>query len=342
MAATKPNSPSYDSIVRDVKAGNLVPIYYLMGEEDYYIDRISDFIVNTVLRDEERDFNLDILYGAETTSNQVIQFAQGLPMMASHRVVVVREAQALKDRENLASYLEHYNPSTVLVMCHKHGKLDARRGLAKAVQKVGILYESKRLPDYQLAGFVSSYLGRRKLDCEPAAAQMLAEYVGSDLNRLSSEIDKLVLAMPQGALCITPALVEEQTGISKDYNNFELQNALAARDVLKANRIVKYFDKNPRSFELPLTLASLFPFFSDVMQAYYAPSKDENSVATWLGKSPWQVRQAILPALKNYKATKVMQILSEIRRTDAKGKGVGECRTSPGALLCELVYFILH
>ncbi|MBQ0049366.1 MAG: DNA polymerase III subunit delta [Bacteroidales bacterium] len=342
MAAAKQSGTSYDMIIRDVKAGNFVPIYYLMGEEDYYIDRISDFIVNTVLREDERDFNLDILYGAETSANQVIQFAQGLPMMAKHRVVLVREAQALNDRENLVSYLEHYNPSTVLIICHKHGKLDARRGLAKSVQKLGVLFESKRLMDYQLAGFVSTYLSKRKVDCEPAAAQMLAEYVGSDLNRLASEMDKLLLAMPQGALCVTPALVEEQTGVSKDYNNFELQNALAARDVLKANKIVKYFNKNPRSFALPLTLASLFPFFSDVLQAYYAPAKDENSIASWLGKSPWQVRQAILPAMKNYKATKVMQILAEIRRTDAKGKGVGSCHASPGDLLCELVYFILH
>lgn len=340
--AAKAAGPSYEEIIRDVRAGNLSPIYYLMGEEDYYIDRLSDFIVKSVLKEEERDFNIDVIYGGETNANQVILFAQGLPMMAKYRVVLLREAQNMNDRENLASYLAHYNPSTVLVVCHKHGKLDARKELAKEVKRVGVLFESKRLADYQLPGFVTSYFKRNSMDCEAAAAQMLSEYVGSDLNRLSSEMDKLLLATPQGTTRVTPALVEEQTGISKDYNNFELQNALAARDVLKANRIVKYYDSNPRSFALPLTLASLFGFFSDVMQSYYAPSRDEASVAAWLGKSTWQIRQAILPASQRYKAVKVMQILAEIRRTDARGKGVGGDRTSPGDLLRELVFFILH
>ncbi|MCQ2223313.1 MAG: DNA polymerase III subunit delta [Bacteroidaceae bacterium] len=342
MAAKQASGPSYEEIVRDVRAGNLCPIYYLMGEEDYYIDRISEFIVQTVLREEERDFNLDVLYGAETNANHVIQFAQSLPVMAEHRVVLLREAQAMNDREQLASYLNHYNPSTVLVVCHKHGKLDARRELAKEVKRVGVLFESKRLADYQLPGFVTSYLKRKGVDCEPAAAQMLAEYVGSDLNRLSSEMDKLLLAMPEGGVRVSPALVEEQTGISKEYNNFELQNALAARDLLKVGRIVKYFNTNPRSFALQPTLVSLFGFFADLMLSYYAPASDESSVANWLGKSTWQVRQAIMPARKNYTATKVMQILAEIRQTDGKGKGVGGCRTAPGDLLQELVFFILH
>jgi len=340
--AVKQNGPAYEEIIRDVRAGNLAPIYYLMGDEDYYIDHLSDFIVNTVLREEERDFNLDVVYGGETSANQVIQYAQGLPMMAEHRVVLLREAQAMGDRENLASYLAHYNPSTVLVVCHKHGKLDARRELAKKVKEVGVLFESKRLADYQLPGFVTSYFKRKGMDCEPAAAQMLSEYVGSDLNRLSSEMDKLLLASSEGTTRVTPALIEEQTGISKDYNNFELQNALAARDVVKVEQIVKYYNSNPRSFALPLTLSSLFGFFSDVMMSYYAPAPDEASVATWLGKSSWQIRQAIMPARQNYKAMKVMQIIAEIRSTDAKGKGVGGCRTAPGDLLQELIFFILN
>lgn len=340
--AAKQTGPSYEEIIRDVKAGNFAPIYYLMGDEDYYIDRMSDYIVSMALRSDEKDFNYDLLYGGDVTANQVIQYAQGLPMMAERRVVMVREAQNMSDKEQLASYLSHYNPSTILIMCHKHGKLDARRELAKEVKKVGVLFESKRLADYQLSGFVSGYFKRKGIECEPAAAQMLSEYVGSDLNRLSSEMDKLILSMPQGVMRVVSSMVEEQTGVSKDYNNFELQNALAARDVLKANRIVKYFNSNPRSFALPLTLASLFGFFSDLMLAHYAPSKDEQSVATALGKSTWQVRQAIMPGLRNYTARKVMDILAELRITDGKSKGVGGCRTTPGDLLCELVFFILH
>lgn len=340
--AKQTTGPTYEEIVRDIKAGNFKPIYYLMGDEDYYIDRLSQMIVDKALKEDERDFNLDLLYGGETNANQVIQYAQGLPMMADHRVVLLREAQQMDDRENLASYAQHVNPTTILVVCHKHGKLDARRQLAQEVKKIGVLFESKRLYDSQLPGFVTSYLKSQKMDIEPMASQMLCEFVGSDLSRLSSEMDKLLLATPVGETRITAALVEEQTGMSKDFNSFELQNALAVRDVLKANRIVNYFNSNPRSFALPPTLSSLFGFFSDVMQAYYAPSRDENGIATWLGKSPWQIRQAILPAMQKYSGNKVIQILSEIRRTDAKSKGVGGCRTAPGDLLQELVFFILH
>lgn len=340
--AAKQTGPSYEDIIRDVKAGNYAPIYYLMGDEDYYIDRMSEYIKDCILRPEERDFNLDLVYGSDVTANQVIQYAQGLPMMAKHRVVMVREAQNLSDREQLASYLAHYNPSTIIIMCHKHGKLDGRRELYKEVKKVGVLFESKRLADYQLPGFITTYFKRQSMDCDPAAAQMLAEHVGSDLNRLVSEMDKLLIALPQGTGRVVPSMVEEQTGLSKDYNNFELQNALAVRDVLKANTIVKYFNSNPRSFALPPTLASLFGFFSDLMLAHYSPSKDEMTVANHLGKSSWQVRQAIMPGLKNYSARKVMDILAEIRKVDGKSKGVGGCRTSPGDLLCELIFFILH
>ncbi len=340
--AAKTAGPTYEEIVRDVKAGNFKPIYYLMGEEDFYIDRLSQLIVEKALKEDERDFNLDVMYGGETSANQVIQYAQGLPMMAEHRVVLLREAQQMDDRENLAAYAQHFNPTTILVVCHKHGKLDSRRALAQEVKRIGVLYESKKLYDSQLPGFVSIYLKGKKMDIDPQASQMLCEFVGSDLARLSSEMDKLLLATPVGETRITPALVEELTGMSKDYNSFELQNALAARDVLKANRIVNYFNSNPRSFALPPVLASLFGFFSDVMQAYYAPQRDENGIAAWLGKSPWQIRQAILPAMQKYSGNKVIQILSEIRSTDAKSKGVGGCRTAPGDLLKELIFFILH
>lgn len=340
--AAKQTGPTYEEIVRDVRAGNFKPIYYLMGDEDYFIDRLSQMIVDKALREDERDFNLDILYGGETSANQVIQFAQGLPMMAERRVVLLREAQQMDDREQLAAYAQHCNPTTILVICHKHGKLDARKQLAQELKKIGVLFESKRLYDSQLPGFVSSYLKASKTEIEPAASQMLCEFVGSDLSRLSSEMDKLLLAMPMGESRITASLVEEQTGMSKDFNTFELQNALVVRDVVKANRIVNYFNTNPRSFALQPTLASLFGFFSDVMLAYYAPQRDENGIATWVGKTPWQVRQNILPAMQRYSGMKVIQILSEIRRTDAKSKGVGGCRTAPGDLLRELIFFILH
>lgn len=342
MAVKKETGPSHLDIVKQVRTGDIKPIYYLMGEEDYYIDNLSNFIVDTLLKEEERDFNLSVLYGAETNANQVIQEARQFPMLADRRVVVVREAQSMNDREQLAAYVKNPNPQTVLVMCHKHGKLDARKSLAGEIKKVGILYESKRLYDRELPGFCTNYLRRHHMEAETAAIQMLCDHVGSDLNHLASEMDKLMLAVPQGQGRVTTQMVEEQTGISKDFNNFELQNALSVRDVFKANQIVKYFNSNPKSFALPLTLSSLFGFFSDVMLAYYAPDKSENGVAAWLGKSPWQIRQAILPARQNYTGVKVMNILAEIRKTDAASKGVGGIKSTPGELLQELVFFILH
>lgn len=342
MAQKKESGPTYEEIVRDVRAGNLKPVYYLMGEEDYYIDRVAQFIVDNTLQDYERDFNLTIFYGLETNANQVIQEARQFPVMAERRIVWLREAQVMNDREALAAYVKKPNPQTILIICHKHGTLDRRRALATEVKKAGVLFESRRLYDRELPGFVISYLRRQQKDIEPAAVQMLCEHVGSDLNMLASEMDKLVLATPAGEGRITTQLVEEQTGMSKDFNSFELQNALAARDVYKANQIIKYFNSNPRSFAMPPLMASLFTFFSDVMLSYYAPDKSENGIANWLGKSPWQIRQAILPARRNYSGVKVMQILAEIRKTDGKSKGVGGCRTAPGDLLKELVFFILH
>ena len=333
---------TYDEVLRDVKAKKIAPIYYLMGDEDYYIDRLSDAVVDATLTPDERDFNLDIVYGAEVDIDKVIELAHAYPMMAERRVVLVREAQAIRSLEGLESYLAHLTPSTVLIFCHKHGKLDMRKTVAKAIQQVGVLFESKRLYDNQLPPFISHYLSQHGADIEPQAVQMIAGHVGSDLSRLTTEMDKLLLALPQGNRVVSTALVEEQTGMSKDFNDFELQAALASRNIFRANQIVKYYQGNPRSFFITKTLSSLFTFFSDVMLSYYAPDRTDAGIATWLGKSEWKVRQDIGPARRNYSGVKVMQILSEIRQTDAKSKGVGGCRTPHEELLQDLIFFILH
>ena len=332
---------TYDDILRDLKAQKVAPVYYLMGEEDYYIDKLSDAIVETVLTEDEKDFNLDIVYGAETDIDKVIELAHAYPMMAERRVVLVREAQAIRSLEGLEAYLEHLTPTTVLVFCHKHGKLDARKAAAKALQQVGVIYESKRLFDNQLAPFISQYFSKHNVDIEPQAIQMLAGHVGSDLSRLTTEMDKLLLAL-NGNRVVGAALVEEQTGMSKDFNDFELQSALAQRNIFRANQIVKYYQGNPRSFFITKTLTNLFTFFSDVMLAYYAPDKSDAGIAAWLGKTEWKVRMDIGPARRNYSGVKVMQILGEIRKTDAKSKGVGGVRTPHEELLQDLIFFILH
>ena len=332
---------TYDDIMRDLKARNISPVYYLMGEEDYYIDKLSDAIVETVLTEDEKDFNLDIVYGAETDIDKVIELAHAYPMMAERRVVLVREAQAIRSLEGLESYLAHLTPTTVLVFCHKHGKLDARKAAAKALQQVGVVYESKRLYDNQLAPFISQYFSKHNVDIEPQAIQMLAGHVGSDLSRLTTEMDKLLLAL-NGNRVVGAALVEEQTGVSKDFNDYELQSALAQRNIFRSNQIVKYYQGNPRSFFITRTLTNLFTFFSDVMLAYYAPDKSDAAIAAWIGKNEWKVRQDIGPARRNYSGVKVMQILGEIRKTDAQSKGVGGCRTPHEELLQDLIFFILH
>lgn len=333
---------TYEDVQRDVKAQKIAPIYYLMGEEDYYIDKLSEAIVDAVLGKDERDFNLDVVYGADVNVDKVIELAHSYPMMADRRVVLVREAQAMRSLEGLEAYLEHLTPTTVLIFCHKHGKLDMRKSVTKVIQQVGVVFESKKLFENQLPPFISQYFRQHGVEVEPQAIQMLAGHVGADLSRLTTEMDKLLLAMPQGNRVVNAVLVEEQTGMSKDFNDFELLAALALRNVYRANQIVKYYQGNPRSFFIGRTLTNLFTFFSDVMLAYYAPDKSDAGIAAWLGKSEWKVRQDVGPARRNYSGVKVMQILSEIRKTDAQSKGVGGVRTPHEELLQDLIFFILH
>lgn len=340
--AAKKEGVTYEEIIRMVRAGNFAPIYYLMGEEDYYIDKVSEFIVDAALKEEEKDFNLTVYYGTETTTDEVINAAKRFPMMAERQVVIVREAQNMAGKEHLSYYLEHPQPTTVLIVCHKHGVLDKRKKLAADIQKKGILFESKKLYDSQLPGFVTSYLQRKGMTMEQQAVMMICEFVGSDLSRLSGELDKLILALPEGERRMGAAFVETHVGISKDFNNFELVSALVAKDVLKVNRIVKYFNDNPKNFSLQLTLSVLYGFFSNLMIAYYAPQRTEEGIAAWIEQPRWQVTRNILPAMRKYSGVKVMQIIGKIRETDAKSKGVGNTIATPGELLKELSYFILH
>lgn len=339
----KAEGPNYMDIVKDVRAGKYATVYLLMGDEDYYIDMLSQYIADQALKPEERDWNYDLLYGAETRANDIINIARQYPMMADRRVVLVREFQSLTDKDALVAYVKNPNPTTILILCHKHGKLDGRRTLGSEIKKQGgVVFESKRLYDRELPGFVNSYMQRKQKTMEPAAAQMLCDHVGSDLTRLVAEMDKLLMAMPQNETRVGAKLVEELTGMSKDFNNYELQSALAMRDNFKANQIVNYFDSNPRSFALTVTLSLIFNLFSDALMAYFAPNQSDDGIAQYLGKPTWSARQAVIPARRNYSGKKVMDIISEIRKTDAKSKGVGGCKTPPGDLLRELVFFILH
>lgn len=339
--AKKAGGITYEEIVQQVRAGDFKPIYYLMGEEPYYIDLLSDYIVAQALTEDERDFNLTILYGPQTTGEEVINAAKRYPMMAERQVVVVREAQSLPHKEVLAFYAQKPMPTTVLVLCHKNGTLDGRTNMAKDIRKAGIVFESNKLYDRELPGFVSSYVKRKVVEIAPDACLILCEHVGADLSRLAGELDKLIVAVGEGHR-IDAQAIQDNIGISKEYNSFELTTALSMKDVVKANRIVKYFDSNPKNFALQPTLSTIFKFYSDLMLAYYSPVKTEQGIADWLGQTTWQVRKNILPAMRLYTATKVFNIIGEIRRTDGASKGVGGQKTSDGDLLKELVYQILH
>lgn len=338
----KPSGITYEQIVRDVQAGNIKPIYYLMGDEGYYIDRVADFIVDAVLQPEERDFNLMTFFGADADIDAIITAARSYPMAAQHLVIVVKEAQALKHLEHLEYYLRQVQPTTVLIFCHKNGTIDRRLKVATMLNKVGVLFESKKLYDNQLPTFVQNYLRRKHLTAAPGAAEMVADFIGSDLNRIASELDKLILTLPEGVKQVTIDEVQKNIGISKNYNNFELQDAIGNKDVLKANRIVKYFDANEKANPIQATLSVLFKYFSNLMLSFYAPQRTEQGIAAWLGMTEWQVRKNIMPAMRNYSAMKVMNILAEIRRTDARSKGAEGSHTPNGELLKELIYFILH
>ncbi|MDD6891140.1 MAG: DNA polymerase III subunit delta [Bacteroidales bacterium] len=333
---------TYEDIVRAVKSRQFAPVYFLMGEEDYYIDRLADYVTDTALTETEKEFNLTVVYGLETDIATVINAAKRYPMMAERQVVVVREAQNLKNLDDLGYYLQKPSPATVLVFCYKHGSLDRRKKITALIEKTGVLFESKKLKEAQLPGFIAAYLKRRQVEIEPKAQEMMAEYVGTDLNRMAGELEKLIITLAPGQRRITPEQIERNIGISKDYNNFELKNALINKEVEKANQIVKYFADNPKNNPMVLTLSVLFTYFSNLMLAYYAPEKSDRGVAAYLGlRSPWQAKE-YLAGMQRYTGRKVMAIIGALRECDARSKGFRNPSVPDGELLRELVYFILH
>lgn len=240
-----------DDILKELRAKQYRPVYYLMGEESYYIDLISDYIVDNVLTDTEKEFNLTVVYGADVDIATVINAAKRYPMMSERQVVVVKEAQAIRNMEELSYYLQKPLNSTILVLCHKHGVLDRRKKLAAEIEKVGVLFESKKVKDAQLPAFITSYMKRKGVDLDPKATSMLADFVGTDLSRLTGELEKLIITLPKGQTRVTPEQIERNIGISKDYNNFELRSAIVEKDILKANKIIKYFEEKSENKPYP-------------------------------------------------------------------------------------------
>ena len=342
--AEKKTDITFESIMRDLEQKKYAPAYILMGEESYFIDRITDFIATNVLDESERDFNQDIVYGLETTPNQVILMARGYPMMAEHRVVIVKEAQSMPNLGSMKAYFEgKMQPTTILVICHKNDKIKGKSDLLKAAERSGaVVFESKKLYDSKLKPFIQNYIKTKKATIDAKSVDMLADSIGSDLNRLLSEIDKLLSLLPDDNKRITPELVEKHIGLSKDFNRYELRNAVINRDILKANQIVKYFDKNPKTGSIYSILPDLYGFFSNLMVAHYAPRKNtQKDIAQFLElEREWSARDYMM-GMKNFSALKTMQIIQKLHEMAAKSKGVGS-REDAGLLMKELIFFILH
>ena len=332
---------TFEEIFKQLNEKIYRPIYFLMGEEPYFIDRITEHIASNVLTEEEKTFNQMILYGKDTDIPTVINTARRFPMITSRQVVIVREAQNLDRIEDLIHYVENPLESTLLVINYKYKKLDKRKKLFKALEKNSILFESRRLYDDKIPPWITSYLRSRGKKIEPKAAVILTEYLGNDLGKIANELDKLIIVLKAEQDTITSADIERNIGISKDYNNFELNNALAQRNVLKANRIVQYFGANQKNHPLVLTIPTIYAFFSKVLKYHFLADKSSRNVASALGIQPFFVRE-YETAARNYTTAKTVRVISLLREFDLKSKGFGNVSAVPGELLKELIYKIIH
>ena len=327
-------------IVSDIKNGNAKPIYVLMGEEAYYIDKISDFIEATVLSEEEKGFNQVVLYGRDITVDDIVANAKRFPMMAEKTVVIVKEAQDLgKNIENLAAYLENYQPSTVLVINYKYKNIDKRKKFLKLASKIGVVYQSKRLYENQVADWIRKVLNGKGYQMEPKASQILVEFLGVDMGKISNELDKLMLIVPKGTI-LNSDHIEKNIGISKDFNNFELRKALGNKSIAKANQIVTYFSNNPKKNPLVMTIALLNSFFVQLLIYHGLKDKSKSNVAKSLGVNPYFVDDYV-QAARNYPMRKVSKIIEYLREADVKSKGVGG-NLSQHDTLKELLFKIMH
>lgn len=328
------------SIVTAIKKGDVKPIYFLMGEEPYFIDKISDYIQDHMLQEEEKGFNQMVLYGRDVSIDEIIGNAKRFPMMAEKQVIIVKEAQDLsRSIEQLTGYAENPQPSTVLVINYKYKKLDKRKKLHKAIAKSGVIYDNKRLYDNQVVDWIQKEMHGRGYQIAPKAAQMLLEFLGNELGKIDNELLKLQLIASKGTT-ITPELIEENIGISKDFNNFELRKAIGMKDNLKAHRIINYFSQNEKDNPMVVTVALLFSFFSQLQQYHALSDQSKGNVARVLKINPFFVGDYVTAA-KNYNMKKVSSIISYLREADVKGKGVGAANVPQGDLLKELLVKIM-
>jgi DNA polymerase III subunit delta len=335
-----------ESVIKELKNGKYAPVYFLQGEEPYYIDLISDYIEKNCLQDTEKSFNQTILYGKDASVNIILQNAKRFPMMSERQVVIVKEAQEVSDfgkektDEFLTAYIQKPLPSTVLVFCYKYKTLDARKKLTKEIDKHCVLVNSKKLYDNELPAWINSYYSEKKYKITPKACNMLADYIGNNLSRIANETEKLLINIKAGEE-INEDLIEKYVGISKEFNVFELQKALGKKDVYKANQIINYFESNPKNNPIIPIISLLFSFFSKLLLVHGADDKSESGLARVLGVNPYFAKD-YSQAARVYSAQKVAEIIHDLRKADLMSKGIDNISATEGQILKELVFKILH
>jgi len=333
---------SFDQIIRDLQNKKYAPVYLLMGEEPYYIDKISDFIQNNILDDSQREFDQLIVYGKDIEIDGIITAARRFPMISPYQILIVKEAQHIKELEKMEIYLQNIPKTTILVICYKYGTVDGRRKWITDLKKAGgIVYESVKLRDYEMSSWISKYASGKNIQLDDKAVLMLCDFLGTDLGKVANELDKLAITNPSRTRKITPEIIERNIGFSKDFNVFELLDALISNDKVKAFKIIRYFAENKKANPIQMVIAQLFGFFSNLMIFHYLPIKTAEAAASELRVHPF-VAKSYVKAAQRFNAWKTMNIISLIRETDARSKGVENVATDDGDLMKELIYKILY
>lgn len=344
---------TFEQIIADLEKKIFKPVYYLIGEEAYYIDEISNYISDNVLNEAEKSFNQTVLYGKDTDINTILGIAKRFPMMSNQQVIIVKEAQNIKDidgksnlKEGEIDPLMHYvqNPlkSTILVICCKYKKIDGRKKIFKVLKDSAVLFESKKIYDNEVPTWISTFLNKKGISIDPVGSMMLSEYLGNDLSKIANELTKLIITIPENVKKITPDQIEKNIGISKEYNNFELQNALFKKDILKANRIINYFCVNQKNNPVNVTITSLYFAFSKILLYHGVADKTNNrDIASALQVNPYFINDYKIAA-KNYPLSKTIKVISILREFDMRSKGVDCNDTSPETILKEMIFRILH
>lgn len=330
----------YKALLKEIASGKFHPLYVLHGEEPLFIDKVSDAIIEHAISEEERDFNQTVVYGKDVDALTIMSEAKSFPFMGERKLIVVREAQEMKDIYELDKLLESLNPNNIVVLCHKYKKLDGRKEFTKKAPKAGVVFVSDKIRDYQLTDWISNYVREVGYDITPKAAALLGDSIGNELTRIASELDKLSIVLEKGTK-ISEIHIEENIGISKDYNVFELSNALATRDALKVYQIAHYFDKNPKGHEIQAVIPILYKLFTNFMRVHFAAQKTDSYLASSLGMNPYAAKE-LLKNAHNYPPKVLAKNMEVLHNYDLKSKGLGSSSATSGELLHEMLFQLLN